>query len=180
MYLCERCPTLWILTQTECISIPLVNIEYHYGTNCRCHTQAWLSAINYHTFLLFQATASNKKAPSTSLWYRTDTIEYTVGGGRDVLILAPDLSLSHPEAVARRPGQLTEEDKLKLQSQGLPHDCQNELDITRARYELDKRCNIVEIKLGKSPSQDEIIQSIEHLLNTTQNDGGKDFLSLMA
>ena len=59
---------------------------------------------------------------------------YSVGGGRDILILAPDLSLPHPEAVARRPGQLTQEDKLKLLSQGVfpvPH---NELDIIKARY----------------------------------------------
>ena len=76
--------------------------------------------------------------------------------------------------MARRPGQLTKEDKLKLQNQGLPPDCHNELDITKARYELDKGCNIVETKSGKSLSQDEIIQNIGYLLNTTQNDGGKD------
>ena len=48
------------------------------------------------------------------LWYRTDTTDYGTGGGRDVLIIAPDLFFPYPEAVARRPGQLTEEDKLKL------------------------------------------------------------------
>ena len=94
-------------------------------------------------------------------------------GSRDVLILAPDLSLLHPEAVARRHGQLTEEDKLKLQSQGLPLNCQDELAIIRARWDLDKSCKIVEVKSGRqSFSQDEVIENIAHLLNNTQNDGG--------
>ena len=99
---------------------------------------------------------------------------YNAIGGREFLILAPDLSLPHPEAVPRRPGQLTQEDKLKLQSQGLPPDlCHNELAIAKARYELDKMCKIVEVKSGKLLSQ-EIVENIAHVFNTTQNDGGKD------
>ena len=75
----------------------------------------------------------------------------------------------------RRPGQLTQEDKLELQSQGLPPDsCHNELDIIKARYTLDKECKIIKIKSGKSLSREEAIENIAHLLNTTQNDGGKD------
>ena len=109
------------------------------------------------------------------LWSWTGTIAYNAGGGRDVLILAPDLSLPHPEAVPRRPGQLTQEDKLKLHSQGLPPDsCHNELDITKARYELDKESKIIEVKSGQSLSREEVIENIAHLLNTTQNDGGKE------
>ena len=99
---------------------------------------------------------------------------YNAGGDRDVLILAPELSLPHPEAMPRRPGQLTQKDKLKLQRQGLPPDsCRNELDITKARCELDKECKIIEVKSGQSLSRKEVIENIAHLLNTTQNDGGK-------
>ena len=43
------------------------------------------------------------------LWYSTGTTRYGVNGGRDVLIIASDQPLYNPEAVARRPGQLTEE-----------------------------------------------------------------------
>ena len=100
-------------------------------------------------------------------------MRYGAAGRRDILIIAPDLSLPHPEAVPRRPGQLTEEDKLKLQRQGLPPDCQDELAIIIARYKLDKKCKVIEIKSGQLLSQ-EVIDSIAHLLNTTQNDGGKD------
>ena len=74
--------------------------------------------------------------------------------------------------MARRPGQLTEEDKLKLQRQGVPPDCQDELDIMKARYELGKNL-IIGVK-SRQPLSREVIESIAHLLNTTQNDGGKD------
>ena len=73
----------------------------------------------------------------------------------------------------RRPGQLTKEDKLKLQSQGLPPDCQGELDIVEKRCKLDKRLQVVEIISGKSLSREVVLESIAHLLNTTQKDGGK-------
>ena len=61
---------------------------------------------------------------------------YNAIGGRDILILAHPESESCsilPEVVPRRPGQLTQEDKLKLQRQGLPPDsCHNELDFIKA------------------------------------------------
>ena len=76
--------------------------------------------------------------------------------------------------MARRPGQLTEEDKLKLQSQGLPPDCQDELDIVKSRYKLDKDCTIVDVNTEQSVSHKEVINNMGHLLNTTKNDGGKD------
>ena len=100
-------------------------------------------------------------------------IAYNAGGGRDVLILAPDVSLPHPEAVARRPGQLTEEDKLKLQSQGLPPHCHDDLAIIKARCELNERYKIVGIKSGLSMSREDVLKCISHLFTTTQTDGGK-------
>ena len=102
------------------------------------------------------------------------TSVYSAIGGRDVLILAPDLSFPHPEAVARRPSQLTVADKLKLLSQGLPLDYQSELAIIRARREMCERNKIVGVKSGQSLTRDEIIKSIDHLLNTTQNNGGRE------
>ena len=100
-------------------------------------------------------------------------MKHNAAGGREVVILAPDLSLPHPEAVARRPGHLTEEDKLKLQRQGVTTDCQNELDIMKAKYELGKAYTVVEVKSGQSLLQKEVLDIIDHLLITTQNDGGK-------
>ena len=126
--------------------------------------------------IVLKAATGSSEVPSR-LWRNLGwRVKYGAGGGsRDVLILAPDLSLPHPEAVPRRPGQLTQEDKVKLQSQGLPPDsCHNELDIVKARYELDKRRKIIKVKSGRSLSREEVVENIAHLLNTTQNDGGKE------
>ena len=106
------------------------------------------------------------------LWQSTATHVYNAAGGRDVLILAPDLSLSHPEAVARRPGQLTEEGKLKLRSQGLPPNCQDELDIVKARCNLDKRLQIVGIIQSGKISRKDVLENILYILTTTPNNGG--------
>ena len=124
------------------------------------------------SFHIIQATSDNSEVPS-GLWHTTTTIVYNAAGLRDVLIVAPDLSLPHPEVVARRPGQLTEEDKLKLRSQGLPTDCDDELMIVRAKWKLDKRYKILDVHSGQSLSRKEIMERITHLLCTTQNDGGK-------
>ena len=68
---------------------------------------------------------------------------------------------------------MTEEDKMMLQRQGLPPDsCHKELDIVTARYKLVERYN-TEVKSGQSLSQREVLESIAHLLKTTQKDGGK-------
>ena len=105
------------------------------------------------------------------LWYETGTTLYNIHGGRDVLIIAPDLPLHNPEAVARRPGQLTEEDKQTLLSQRVSPEGQDELDIVKARYQLDKRCKIVGVRSGQL-SREEVMKSIRHLFTTTKNDGG--------
>ena len=99
-------------------------------------------------------------------------IVYSVGGGRDVLIISADLPPHQPEAVARRPGQLTEEDKQKLLSQGMTSDCQSEVDIVRARCELDKECRVFDIVSGKSLTL-QVLKKIDHLLNITMKDGSK-------
>ena len=114
------------------------------------------------------------------MWCQTAIVRYGAAGGRDVLILAPDLSLPDPEAVARRPGKLTQEDKLKLTNQGVIPESDNELDIIKARYRLDKNCSIVEVKSGQSISYKEILGSMEHVLNTTKNTGGKFLIKLHA
>ena len=106
-------------------------------------------------------------------WIISGTVSYvTASKGLNVLIIAPDMSLPHPDAVARRSGQLTEEDKLKLQSQGLPPDCQDELAIVKTRCELDRKLKVTGVKSGKI-LREEAIKHIACLLRTTNNDGGK-------
>ena len=109
-----------------------------------------------------------------ALWYvRDTTTKYSAGGGRDVLIIASDLLLPHSEAVARKPGQLTAEDKQKLQSQGVIFESPNDLAIVKAKHQLDKRITIVEVKSGELLSYEDVIKSVSRLLTTTKNDGGR-------
>ena len=107
------------------------------------------------------------------LWYRTGKVDSKVKGGRDILIIASDLPLCNPEAVARRPGQLTEEDKQKLLRQGVSPEGQDDIAVVKARCELDdKRLSIVGVKSGQL-SREKVMESIRHLLTTTKNGGGR-------
>ena len=110
---------------------------------------------------------------SGDLWYRTNRIRYSVGGGRDVLIISSDRPTTHREAVARKRHLLSWEDKQKLLSQGVFLESQDELAIVTARYKLDKKKTLVAIKSGPHLKREDVMKSIEHHLMTTQNDGGK-------
>ena len=93
--------------------------------------------------------ASGRSEVPSRLWDTGGgTVRYAVGGGRDVLIVAPGLSLPHLEAVARRPGQLTEEDKLKLKSQELPFESQNEQDIIKLKLDMNWIRSVMQLKSG--------------------------------
>ena len=76
--------------------------------------------------------------------------------------------------MARRPGQLTEEDELKLLCQGVSIKSHKELDILKARYTLDKDCTLVKVKSGESVSCKDVMSNMRHLLSNTENDGGED------
>ena len=69
---------------------------------------------------------------------------------------------------------MTEEDKQRLQMQGVSPDCiKDELTIVKARYNLDKECTVVGVKSEQLQSRAKVMESIAHLLNSSQSDGGK-------
>ena len=101
------------------------------------------------------------------------TSNFGAQGVRDVLIIASDLPLpNNPEAVPRRPAQLTKEDQQKLKSQGVPSDCQDESAIIKARYELNKRFRVKTSETNKPLFWEDVMKDITKLLNHTKNDGG--------
>ena len=106
---------------------------------------------------------------ANTLWKKA----HSVGGRRDILIMSCDLHAPHkyPEVVPRWSFKLTAEYKSALQNQGVPSNCQDELDIVKARFELDKRYEIIEVKSRKI-LQGEVMDCIRHILTTTKNDGG--------
>ena len=110
---------------------------------------------------------------SSNLWYRTNRIRYSVGGERDVLIISSDRPTTHPEAVPRRRHRLSWEDKQKLLNQGVYPESQSELAIVTARYNLDKKKNVVGVKSGPHLKRDDVLKSIENHLTSTQKGGGK-------
>ena len=130
---------------------------------------------NHQYFTQFQdeATCSTELTPER-LWFYSGATGYQLGGGRDVLVILADLPPQQPEAVPRRPGQLTEEYKQKLQSQGLTGDFKSEADVMMARRTLDKRYHLAGVKSGHSLSREDVSKSITHLFNTTKNDGGME------
>ena len=112
---------------------------------------------------------------SSTLWGSNGSTVYSIGGDRDVLLIAPNLLPHHNfEAVVRRPGELTEEDRQKLLNQGVSPelDDQDEVAIVKARYQLDRKCKRVEVKSGHV-SRNEVMKSINHILTTTKSHGGK-------
>lgn len=113
---------------------------------------------------------------STLEWKSTGIMQYGPRGGRDVLLIVSDLPLPDPEAVARRSGQLTEEDREKLENQGITCNCEEDWSISRERYRLMKDSSIVGIEKNKSGNplcRKVAMKAIERLLNNTDNDGGK-------
>ena len=143
--------------------------EHHMKTKVRMY-RTYVTTNTYTCQL--QAEADNREMLPSRLWYKTGTTNYGIGGDRDVLLIASDLPHHQSEAVARRPGQLTEEDKQKLLNQGVSPYGQDEAAIVKARYELDRGCKIVGVMSGQL-SREEVLKSIRHSLTTTQNDGGK-------
>ena len=111
-------------------------------------------------------------------WKPTDTLTYGAYGGRQVLIIFSDVPLpDRPEAIPRRDGQLTEKDREKLRSERVKvsGDYQDESDIVRQRYDLDKAKKIfavLESKPDKLLARSEAYGVIAALMNNTENDGG--------
>ena len=161
-----------LVEDTEVVSVQIDGDIFYSKDYTKVNNTIIITIILDLSSIVTQTTSDNSEVPSR-LWHATATIVYNAAGIRDVLIIASKLSNPHPEAVARRPGQLTEEVKLKLQSQGLPPGCQKELDIVKTRWKMDKRYKMLEVHSGESLSRKQIIQRITRLLNTTQNDGGK-------
>ena len=108
-------------------------------------------------------------------WTSTQTLTYGAYGGRQVLIIFSDVPLRVPEAVPRREGRLTEEDREKLHSENVPRELEDEVAIVRKRYELDKAkkiFNVLESKPEKLLSRSEAFGVIAALMNNIENDGG--------
>ena len=125
-------------------------------------------------------------AAQSSVWVRQEgigTVYLSAGGARDVLIIGSDGPLPHRDAVSRCNMELTEDDRRRLINQGIARaESCDDLSIIRARYSLDKDCDLVGVEVsepGKELSRDYILKQIASLMNNTTKPGGVYLLALL-
>lgn len=102
---------------------------------------------------------------------------YSAYGTIDVLLIVSDFPSRNPDVVPRRTrGELTDDERRKLENQGIPRDCHHDdLSIMKARYGLDKECNIVGVESGDSGREltcEDVKKQIASLINNTDQAAG--------
>ena len=93
-------------------------------------------------------------------------------GSREIIILTSTCSLEDSSVVPRCSVRLPEEDQRKLNGQGIPSDCCDDLSIIQARIKLDKECEVVRVGHGEELSRNDVLKQLENVMKTTNKDGG--------
>ena len=97
---------------------------------------------------------------------------YAAQGPRDVLIISNETA-EGPDVVQRKKSCLTQEDKYRLTSQGIPPDClEDDAKMMEARYSKEKRFSVVSIE--RNTTAEHILSKIDTLLKNTKKPGGKN------
>ena len=99
--------------------------------------------------------------------------EYFADFHCDVLIIVSSESLEGPDIVPRKKkGCLTQKDKDKLTSHGIPTDCwEDEGKLMEARYKKDKKRTVLPIENKEDMTAEYVLQKITTLFNTTKQGG---------
>ena len=119
--------------------------------------------------------ATEEYAPKLPVWdtYSGQYI-YSASGKREVLLIAPTLSSPSPEVVPRRPQELSEHERWRLEYQGVPRDCHHDdLSLIEARYNLDKDLSLFEVLTGRSITCKQVMKKASQLMNKPTTVGGK-------
>ncbi len=105
-------------------------------------------------------------------WYNDPDITHGAAGTRAVLLLVS--KVSGASVVPRRNrAPLTEEEKHKLQEQGIHEDlCLSDLSIMKARYELGRDYTLAGVLTGEEMTCEEVKHRITELFNTTDKERG--------
>ena len=103
---------------------------------------------------------------------------YSAVGHRDVLIIVSEDGLPEPDVVRRRLAiELTEEEKGKLENQGIPREDQcDDLSIVKARYGLHKEYTLIGVEIGQPGGEgltrESVFKHIATLMNNYDSNGG--------
>ena len=116
-------------------------------------------------------------------WRDDPEVSHGAGGERDVLVLVSNESTAdNPDIVPRRSrGPLTEEERMKLEEQGIHRDLQHtDLSIMTSRITLDERCKVVKMLPNQEMNCLRVKKGLANLLNNTHKEGGKHNARLTA
>ncbi len=104
---------------------------------------------------------------------------WLAGGEREAFLLvstgdaAPD---GNPDVIPLQgAGELTEEDRRKLDSQGVPPDCRDDVSIVRARITLSPICQLSreEVSMtGRELTRGYVVGQLEEFFNSVEKPGG--------
>ena len=114
-------------------------------------------------------------------WYDKPDAAHGAAGRRDVLLIVSKLSATdNPDIVSRRSrGPLTEEERRKLEEQGIHEDCcHSDLSIMAARERLDKHRTVVDILSAEKTTCKGVRTQITDLMKTTDKEGGRHAFSV--
>ena len=121
---------------------------------------------------------------AAQLEWSTHSGKYRYGATceRDVLFIVSDSLSRNPDVVPRRSrGERTEDERRKLENQGVPRDSHHDdLSIMKTRYNLDKYCAVVGVESGDSGREltcEDVKKQIASLMNNTDKEGGELFLT---
>ena len=106
-----------------------------------------------------------------------DGILHNAVGKRDVLFLVSNVpTTDNPDIVPRRSrGPLTEEERRKLEKQGIHEEyCHSDLSIMTAREGLDKHNALVGVMSAGKTTCEGFKSQVTGLMNTTDKEGGND------
>ncbi len=118
---------------------------------------------------------SNNRAPGPQWTYFHGI--WMVGGEREVFLLASFGPPATPDVVPWPPreGEISAEDRRKLDGQGVPSDCQDDLSIVRARISLDRDYHLYKEELSTVDSEltrGHVLSELECFLNQVEQPGG--------
>ena len=100
-------------------------------------------------------------------------VSYGTFGARDVLIISNE-TVEGPDVVPRKKGCLTQEDKDRLTSQGIPPDCwEDDSKLMEARYlREEKRYTLLSLPPQKVLTKSFVMKRIKEVMENTTKPGG--------
>ena len=94
-------------------------------------------------------------------------------GDRDVLILV-SAAPEGDDVIERKNGELTQQDKQRLTSEGILEDCwEDDARLTKKRYLKDNKYNSVNVEDCHQMKKQYVLEKIISLLNNTTMPGGE-------